>query len=153
DHIITPSEEGPQQAIGLAMAAAGASPTEISTWDLHCTATPGDYLEVENTRRLLPESVLMTARKGTFGHGMGTCGGWELTAQMFASEKNSVPPTALSKEELNPEIARVHDHFVGDRSVPLVDGFAGKLSMGVGGINACIISRPWKDEDLTSADS
>ncbi len=150
DHIITPSEEGPQEAIRSAMAAAGAEPSEISTWDLHCTATPGDFLEVENTRKLLPESVLMTARKGTFGHGMGTCGGWELTAQMFSAEQNSVPPTALTGPELNPEISRIHDNFVGETAAPLPEGFAGKLSMGVGGINACVISRPWSPEDLAT---
>ncbi len=150
DHIITPSEEGPQAAIEMALSSAGASPQEIATWDLHCTATPGDYLEVENTRRLLPESVLMTARKGTFGHGMGTCGGWELTAQMLASESSSVPPTDLTEPELNQEIARVHDNFVGDTPSPLPAGYAGKLSMGVGGINACVISRPWSEEDRGS---
>ena len=39
--------------------------------DLHATATPGDYLEMETLRSVLPETVLVTARKGTFGHGMG----------------------------------------------------------------------------------
>ena len=153
DHIITPSAEGPQEAISQAMASAGASPTEIATWDLHCTATPGDYLEVENTRQILHEDELMTARKGTFGHGMGSCGGWELTAQMFSGEEGMVPPTDLGDQELNPEIARVHGNFVGDTASPLPEGYAGKLSMGVGGINACVISRPWSDSDPADSDS
>ena len=36
--------------------------------------TPGDYLEVQNLRDVMPESVLITARKGTFGHGMSAGG-------------------------------------------------------------------------------
>jgi len=51
---------------------------------------------------------------------------------------------------LNPEISRIHDNFVGETAVPLPEGFAGKLSMGVGGINACVLSRPWSPEDLAT---
>lgn len=145
DHIITPSEVGPMECIRQALEKSGARAEEVATWDLHCTATPGDYLEVENARRLLPETVVMTARKGTFGHGMGTCGGWELTAQMLSSEEMTIPPTPLSETELNPEIARVHRNFVFENPVALPKGYAGKLSMGVGGINSCVICRPWSD--------
>ena len=143
DHIITPSEKGPMDSIRSAIARSGANPQEITTWDLHCTATPGDFLEVENARRLLPETVIMSARKGTFGHGMGTCGGWELTAQMLSCDEMAIPPTSLQEHELNSEIARIHGNFVFDKPVPLPRGYAGKLSMGVGGINSCIICRPW----------
>ncbi|MEE8143511.1 MAG: beta-ketoacyl synthase N-terminal-like domain-containing protein, partial [Planctomycetota bacterium] len=75
DHIITPSKEGPSAAIHAALTAAGASPDQVTSWDLHATATPGDYVEVTSLREILGESVLITARKGTFGHGMGCAGG------------------------------------------------------------------------------
>ncbi len=142
DHIITPSEEGPTASIHSALKAACAEPDSISTWDLHCTATPGDYLEVENARKLFPDHILMTARKGTFGHGMGVCGGWELTAQMLAGESGQIAPTSLEGTEINPQISEVHRNFTGKTAVPLPEGLAGKLSMGVGGINACVICRP-----------
>ncbi len=145
DHIITPSTEGPLSAIHQAFRIAGAAPEEIGTWDLHATATPGDYLEVENARRVLPAEVIISARKGTFGHGMGASGGWELLAQYLGYERGAIPPTSLRREELNPEIARVHDRFVEDKACPLPKGLAGKLSMGVGGVNACVISRRWED--------
>jgi 3-oxoacyl-(acyl-carrier-protein) synthase len=144
DHIITPSKEGPQAAIHTALAAAGVEAEEVDGWDLHATATPGDYLEVENLRDLLPESVLVTARKGTFGHGMGACGGWELTAQYLGYARGSVAPTPLAESELNGMIADLHRGFVFDCAVPTTARNVGKLSMGVGGINACVISRPWK---------
>jgi 3-oxoacyl-[acyl-carrier-protein] synthase II len=143
DHIITPSKEGPQHAIRLALESAGASPSEIGTWDLHATATPGDYLEVKNLGEILPSSVLLTARKGTFGHGMGACGGWELTAQHLGLARGVLFPTPLSSRELNAELRRLHECFVFDEGVEAPRGLAGKLSMGIGGINACVISRPW----------
>jgi 3-oxoacyl-(acyl-carrier-protein) synthase len=144
DHIITPSKEGPQTAIRAALAKAGLAPEEIGGWDLHATATPGDYLEVENLRQLLPDTVLVTARKGTFGHGMGACGGWELTAQYLGYASGRVYPTPLAEDELNGMIAGVHRRFVYDRAVDVDPSPVGKLSMGVGGINACVLSRPWR---------
>ncbi len=144
DHIITPSVEGPTQAMLQAFQGAGIQPDEIGTWDLHATATPGDYQEVHNLRSIVPDSVLVTARKGTFGHGMSASGGWELTAQYLGYERGEIFPTPLSEKELNQQIAALHETFVCDKAVPAPDAPAGKLSMGVGGINACVISRPWK---------
>src|SRR5262245_49224531 len=106
------------------------------TRDLHATATPGDYLEVKNLRTLLPDTVLVTARKGTFGHGMGGGGGFELTAQYLGYERGQLFPTPLGEADLHPSIAGVHRAFVFDRSVATPAGLAGKLSMGIGGINA-----------------
>jgi len=141
-HIITPSSEGPLTAIRLALEEAELSPQEVGSWDLHATATPGDYLEVRNMREVLPASVLVTARKGTFGHGMGGGGGWELTAQYLGMERGRIFPTPLAETDLHPSIRGVHGAFVFDRSIPAPAGIAGKLSMGIGGINACVLSRP-----------
>jgi len=143
DHIITPSVEGPTTAIREALAAAGVAPREVASWDLHATATPGDYREVETLRAVLPAGVLVTARKGTFGHGMGAGGGWELTAQYLGHERGRLYPTPLSRGELNPEIAALHGLFVFDEPCAAPAGAAGKLSMGIGGVNACVISRLW----------
>ncbi len=99
EHIITPSKDGPQLAIHGAMRAAEVTPEDIATWDLHATATPGDYQEVKNLREILPECMLISARKGTFGHGMGPCGGWELTAQYMGVSQGMVYPTALERNE------------------------------------------------------
>ncbi|HSR52263.1 MAG TPA: beta-ketoacyl synthase N-terminal-like domain-containing protein [Acidobacteriota bacterium] len=143
DHIITPSKEGPTTAMRQALRDAGAPPEAITEWDLHATATPGDYLEVENLRDIVGGEVLITARKGTFGHGMSAGGGWELTAQYLGHEEGQVFPTPLRGTELNQQIAGVHNRFVFDASCPASKGLAGKLSMGIGGINACVISRPW----------
>jgi 3-oxoacyl-[acyl-carrier-protein] synthase II len=142
DHIITPSREGPTTAVRRALEEAGIAPEEVGSWDLHATATPGDFLEVETMRGVLPENVLVTARKGTFGHGMAAGGGWELTAQFLGAARGIQFPTALTRNELNPIIAEVHEAFVYDETSPAGEGAYGKLSMGVGGVNACVVSRP-----------
>jgi 3-oxoacyl-[acyl-carrier-protein] synthase II len=142
DHIITPSIEGPASAIRQALASAALRADEVGSWDLHATGTPGDDTEVATLRGVLPESVLVTARKGTFGHGMSAGGGWELTAQYLGYERGTLFPTPLGPHELSPAIAARHRLFVFDQACSFPPGVAGKLSMGIGGINACVLSRP-----------
>ncbi|HTA43536.1 MAG TPA: beta-ketoacyl synthase N-terminal-like domain-containing protein [Bryobacteraceae bacterium] len=142
-HIITPSADGPTAAIRQALASAGLTPDEIGTWDLHATATPGDYSEVTTMRSVLPGSVLVTARKGTFGHGMSAGCGWELTAQYLGYEQGKLFPTPLAAEDLNRNIQDIHDCYVFDTARDFPSKPGGKLAMGIGGINACIISSPW----------
>lgn len=141
-HIITPSSEGPSLAMEQALARAHAQPKDVETWDVHATATPGDFSEMTTFRLLFPDSVLVTARKGTFGHGMSAGGGWELTAQYLGYERGELFPTPLRQNELNPAIRELHKKFVFADPCPTGSGLAGKISMGIGGVNACVISRP-----------
>ena len=141
-HIITPSIPGPQAAIRQALEEAHATPQQIRTWDLHATATPGDYAEISTLRTMLPETVMVTARKGTFGHGMSAGGGWELTAQYLGYATGHLFPTLLTEDSLNPAIAGIHGRYVFADSCVTAEGLAGKLSSGIGGVNACVISRP-----------
>jgi 3-oxoacyl-(acyl-carrier-protein) synthase len=144
-HIITPNRDGPTAAIRQALERADARPEQIGTWDLHATATPGDFTEVETLLGVLPGSVLVSARKGTFGHGMSACGGWELMAQYLGLQAGRLYPTPLAHGELNAQIEALHPRFVFDAAVPVPPGLAGKMSMGVGGINACVLSRPFAE--------
>ena len=142
DHIITPSAEGPAAALRMALRDGGLDPSALATWDLHATATPGDYTEVETLKSVVDAPVLVTARKGTHGHGMSAAGGWELTAQYLGYQQGRLFPTPLAEGELNAEISRLHERFLFDQGCEAPQGAAGKLSMGVGGINACVVSRP-----------
>lgn len=142
DHIITPSPDGPRAAMNEAMQNAGVGPGDIGTWDLHATATPGDYAEMTTLRSLFPDSLLVTARKGTFGHGMSAGGGWELTAQYLGYAEGHLFPTPLAKADLNATIGGMHQNFVFNTACDIPPGLTGKLSMGIGGINACVISKP-----------
>jgi 3-oxoacyl-(acyl-carrier-protein) synthase len=87
--------------------------------------------------------VLVTARKGIFGHGMGASGGWELTAQYLGLEHGRIFSTPLPERDLTLQIAKLHRRFVFDCACPAPAGIVGKLSMGVGGVNACVLSRAW----------
>lgn len=144
DHIITPSEEGPRQAMKDALTTAGVNPQEVCSWDLHATATPGDFQELTNLQTIVDKSAVVSARKGTFGHGMSVGGGWELTAQYIGMARGRLHPTSLSSAELHPSLAQMGQALVLDEAVKIEQGPVGKLSMGVGGINACVVSKPWK---------
>ena len=117
--------------------------TDVTTWDMHATATPGDATEIQHSLELLHPDVIFTARKGTFGHGMSVGGGWELTAQHLGMSKGRLYPMALTEGELHADV-KVHTaKFVQADGYEVTRGYSGKLSMGVGGINSCVISRPW----------
>jgi 3-oxoacyl-[acyl-carrier-protein] synthase II len=145
-HIITPSKGGPQLAMRAALEDVQA--TDVTTWDMHATATPGDATEIENSLELLHPDVIFTARKGTFGHGMSVGGGWELTAQHLGMARGKLFPMPLTEGELHADV-KVHTaNFVQRDGCEVRRGYSGKLSMGVGGINSCVISRPWSDGEL-----
>lgn len=144
-HIITPSREGPHLAIRYALR--DLDPEAIASWDMHATATPGDASEIQHSLELLPADVLFSARKGTFGHGMSVGGGWELTAQHLGYMRGHLYPTPLTEGELHEDVKIHNARFVQVDGCPAPSGLSGKLSMGIGGINSCIISRPWDEED------
>jgi hypothetical protein len=73
---------------------------------------------------------------------MAAGGGWELTAQYLGYESGKLFPTPLHESELHKSIRGIHDAFVFDAACAAPNLLAGKLSMGIGGINACVISRP-----------
>jgi 3-oxoacyl-[acyl-carrier-protein] synthase II len=143
-HIITPSKGGPQLAIKAAMEEVKAS--DVTTWDMHATATPGDATEIAHSLELLHPDVIFTARKGTFGHGMSVGGGWELTAQHLGLSKGRLYPMTLTEGELHADVQLQKAKFVQAQGCEVEPGYSGKLSMGVGGINSCVISRPWDPE-------
>ncbi len=142
DHIITPSDEGPRAAIQQALEQAGLAPEQIATWDMHATATPGDWTELQNVLSFFPHGTALTARKGSFGHGMSVCGGWELTAQHLGFSRGVLLPVHVEHHELHPQIKPFEDVIVTEERQ--IEGeYSGKINMGVGGINSCVICKRW----------
>ena len=146
DHIITPSQKGPRACIHQALEVSGAAPEDVATWDMHATATPGDWMELQNTLSVVPGTTRLTARKGSFGHGMSVCGGWELTAQHMGFAKGILHPVDLEEDEIHPQIQPHQESLVRHEINTLEGRVAGKLNMGVGGVNACVISRLWEED-------
>lgn len=143
DHIITPSQKGPATAIHEALDSAGIHPGDVDTWDMHATATPGDWVEFQNVLEIFPDTTRFTARKGTFGHGMSVCGGWELTAQHLGFSKGKLLPINFDENEMHDNIRPYHHCLVRDEQEVNKGEIAGKINMGVGGINVCVICRRW----------
>jgi len=146
DHIITPTQKGPRAVIETALGNAEIPASEVATWDMHATATPGDWTELQNTLSVVPGTTKLTARKGSFGHGMSVCGGWELTAQHLGFAKGVLHPVNIENEEIHPSIRSMQGSLVGHDPMSAEGRVAGKLNMGVGGVNACVISRLWEEE-------
>jgi 3-oxoacyl-(acyl-carrier-protein) synthase len=132
-------------AINEAIDDAGISPEEVATWDMHATATPGDWTELQTVLDVFPDTTRLTARKGTFGHGMSVCGGWELTAQHLGFSKGKLLPVDLNECEMHAQMRPYHCCLVGTDPGPMTGEIAGKINMGVGGINACVICRRWPE--------
>ena len=153
DHIITPSEEGPRAAIGHALHDAAVEPHQLAAWDMHATATPGDWTELLTALSVFPEAKAITARKGTFGHGMSVCGGWELTAQHLGMARGVLHPVHVSEDELHPLIQPHVGRLVRDEATPVEGAVSGKISMGVGGINSCVICRRWAEDEAPPAET
>ena len=75
---------------------------------------------------------------------MSVCGGWELTAQHLGFAKGKLLPIDLSEGEIHPQIRPYHCCLVGSDAEALEGDIAGKINMGVGGINTCVICRRWR---------
>ena len=76
---------------------------------------------------------------------MAACGGWELTAQYLGVSSGKMPPSPLAPAEIHPRIESAPYEYVLNEPMDAPAGLAGKLSMGIGGINACVVSRRWED--------
>ncbi len=145
-HIITPSTETPMKCIKTALDRAGITTGDVETFDLHATATPGDFPEFRMVTDLFGNGPWLTARKGVFGHGLSVGGGWELTAQHMGMEEGEIFKTSAEPVDLHPDVEAADARMITDSEVPYEGGYAGKLSMGVGGINGAVISRGWDFE-------
>ena len=141
EHIITPSSEGPKLCIQDAFDQAQVTKSEIDTWDMHATGTPGDWSEFQLINDFVSKNAVITARKGIFGHGMSTCGGWEVTAQVFALTKEgphfTLPGSGIAAPKIHPSIAALQWRVASDTPVTIDEPkglVCGKLSMGIGGV-------------------
>jgi 3-oxoacyl-(acyl-carrier-protein) synthase len=143
-HIITPSNTGPRLAIQQAIDSADIEPQAIDTWDLHATATPGDWTELQNTTEIIGNQAVFTARKGIFGHGMSVGGGWELTAQHMAISEGELFACLIDRERMHPDIREMTGRIVTDERRTFDGELSGKINMGIGGVNGVVISKVWR---------
>ncbi len=76
-------------------------------------------------------------------HGMSVCGGWELTAQHLGISSGHIYPVDLSYEEIHEAIQLYKNSLITQEGQEFKGSYAGKINMGVGGVNACVICKTW----------
>jgi 3-oxoacyl-(acyl-carrier-protein) synthase len=138
-HIITPSIEGPKNAIREALSKSGALPGELAAWDLHATGTPGDIAELELIEEFVSSTTAISARKGLFGHGMANAGGWEMTALAIGLQEGRATPTGLQRSALHSIARGLRADQIVCEGRKVSGQYAVKVMLGIGGTTGCVI--------------
>lgn len=149
-HIAQPDPEGrgATRAMRMALADAGADPTDVVHINAHGTSTPqGDVAEALAIRTALGEAtahVAVTSTKSMTGHLLGAAGAVESLACVMALHDQLVPPT-INLENLDPEVQL--DIVSGQARKLADDRFPGAValnnSFGFGGHNVALAFRSY----------
>ncbi|GAB3407588.1 beta-ketoacyl-[acyl-carrier-protein] synthase family protein [Schumannella luteola] len=102
-----PEGRGASRAVALALAAAGASPDDVTHINAHATSTPvGDIAEYAALKVAFGDRVdgiPVSATKGATGHLLGGTGALEAIFTILAIQSRQAPPT-INLSEQDPEI-------------------------------------------------
>ncbi len=85
---------------------------------------------------VIPSKHLFTIRKGEPAY-ENVKGGENV--------KGKLMPVDLNASEMHTQMRPYHCCLVGTEPGPMTGDIAGKINMGVGGINACVICRRWPE--------
>lgn len=143
-HITAPEPEGKgaSRAVELALAAAGATPDQVTHINAHATSTPtGDGAEYRALRVVFGDRVdeiPVSATKSSTGHLLGGTGALEAVFTVLALAERVAPPT-INITEQDPEIP----FRISGSPSALGDGpqLAISNSFGFGGHNAVVAFR------------
>jgi len=149
-HIAQPDPEGKgaTRAMRMALADAGAAPSDVVHINAHGTSTPqGDVAEALAIRTALGDAapqVAVTSTKSMTGHLLGAAGAVESLASVMALHDQLVPPT-INLENLDPEVQL--DIVSGQARKLADDRFPGAValnnSFGFGGHNVALAFRSY----------
>ncbi len=149
-HIAQPDPEGKgaTRAMRMALADAGADPTDVVHINAHGTSTPqGDVAEALAIRTALGDAaaqVAVTSTKSMTGHLLGAAGAVESLACVMALHDQLVPPT-INLENLDPDVQL--DIVSGQARKLADDRFPGAValnnSFGFGGHNVALAFRSY----------
>jgi 3-oxoacyl-[acyl-carrier-protein] synthase II len=140
-----PTGENPARAMRMALADAGAEPSEVGYVNAHATSTPlGDASETKVIKRALGDEhaakVGVSSTKGATGHCFGAAGAVEAVFTVLAVERGVLPPT-INYEQPDPECDL--DYIPNEsREADIEVGVSN--SFGFGGHNACIVVRKFE---------
>jgi 3-oxoacyl-[acyl-carrier-protein] synthase-1 len=137
-HMSTPHPEGQgaQDAMRMALAAAGLRPADIGYVNAHGTATPvNDRAEAAAVCAVFGErAVPVSSTKGASGHTLGAAGIVEALVTLQALERQSLPPTTGLRQ---PDPALALDLVAAPRPANLRHAMSNNF--GFGGSNCTLI--------------
>lgn len=145
-HITAPAPEGEgaQRAMRLALADAGAEPTQVDYINAHGTSTPlNDLSETQAIKEVFGEhayDMLVSSTKSMTGHTLGAAGGVEAAICALVVKEGKIPPT-INFSEPDPEcdLNYAFNEMI-ERPVQL----ALTNSFGFGGHNVCLAIKRWE---------
>lgn len=135
-HLTSPSGEGAQRAMKLALADAGLNAADIGYVNAHATSTPaGDEVEAAGIRSIFGDAVPVSSTKGATGHLLGAAGALEAAFCVQALTARMLPPTL---NLTNPDTACALHHIT---QATAASGLKACLSnsFGFGGTNASLV--------------
>ncbi|WP_030159097.1 beta-ketoacyl-ACP synthase II [Glycomyces sp. NRRL B-16210] len=136
--IVQPHPEcaGGGRAMELALRQAGLDASEVGHVNAHATSTPtGDIPETRGIKRVLGDSVVLTATKSMTGHLLGGAGAVESIASIMAIVDGIIPPT-INLDDPDPLL----ELDVAANEARKVDlGAAMNTAFGFGGHNAALL--------------
>jgi 3-oxoacyl-[acyl-carrier-protein] synthase II len=138
-----PVGAGAARAMSMAVAAAGALPSDVVHINAHATSSPvGDVAEVQAIRVALGDATdgaCVSATKSMTGHLLGAAGAVESIATLLALYHRKAPPTT-NLEDLDDDVSL--DVVTGEpRDLPDGELLALNNSFGFGGHNVAVAFR------------
>ncbi|MCP4294938.1 MAG: beta-ketoacyl-ACP synthase II [Proteobacteria bacterium] len=139
-HITSPSAEGPQRAMEMALKDAGISGTDVDYINAHGTSTPaGDLNELTAIRKAFgskaAEQLNISATKSMTGHLLGAAGGLEAVLTLKAMENGVIPPT-INLDNPDPQCDL---NVTPNKAIKRDVNIAMSNSFGFGGTNATLV--------------
>lgn len=138
-HITQPSEEGPREALRLAIEDAGLSPQDIDYINAHATGTRwNDENETNVIKKVLGEhayEIPVVGIKGAIGHSIAASGALELVSVILSLRDQMVPPTINLKA---PDPACDLDYVSGGKRAADIQ-HAASNSFAFGGSNGVLV--------------
>lgn len=146
-HVAAPDPEalGPARAMRWALQDAGISPEQIDYINAHGTSTPlNDASETKAIKVVLGEHayrVAISSTKSMIGHAMGASGALEALACSLVITNSCIPPT-INYEYPDPDCDL---DYVPNAARQQAVEVALSNSFGLGGQNACLVLKKYRD--------
>jgi beta-ketoacyl-acyl-carrier-protein synthase II len=142
---LDPQAGGPIRAMRWALESAGISPQEVGYINAHGTGTQqNDTTETYAIKQVFGETaahIPISSTKSMIGHAMGASGALEAIASTLAIYHNLIPPT-INYQFPDPQCDL---DYVPNQARETVVDIALSNSFGLGGQNACLVLKSFKE--------